>query len=622
MLKKINKPSMRTLFFIKSFFKNLLLLLLPLSIIVAYSLYSSNKETSETINIRNWNLMYQIKSQMDSLFFTVNSLGDMLTTDTTISKSIRQVFLGDDLTIYNSAPANNLSSYLSAIISSNEYSHSAFLYFDNHFGRYIATSNGLTYIKNDSNNEWLKSYKESSTDLWCEATEVPTYSATPSKEVLAIYKKLYSPYFSNPSKGVLVTLYSVEPIRDYIHNLDLYPGQIILFLQDDGTILFQSNNGDFSNILNSISDSEHKPIYQLISEFSPKTDTNYLNSEIEYNEKAYVASIISSSENGWYYLSLVPSRNLYAKSYDIILAFSIITFLSIVISIILSMLTARREYLQLLSIIETFNNADIQTYEDRKPLTAKRTDPYQVILNNIIKMFVEQNYLQVQITNKQYKMELLELRSLQQQINPHFLFNTLNTIYWEAIGFTNKPNTCSAMIFDLTKIMEYSLKNVQDQVSLSKELEYLKHYTNIQSMRYKNKFKIIWDIHENALDYSIIKMVLQPLVENSINHGIKPKETVGTIKIKVYYRQNRIKISIIDNGIGISQEKLNNIYSSFQKDNEPLEHIGLINTNRRLILFYGESAGLHISSHQGTGTIISFSIPAYSTIQKDIYQSI
>lgn len=608
MQKLLNKLSMRAVFFIKSFLKYFLLLMLPLSIIVSYSLYCSNKETSETIEIRNWNLIYQIKTQIDTLFHTVNTLGNLLSDDPTINKAIRQVYLNNDITIYNNDQTKILSSYLKGIVGSNEYSHSAYLYFDNDFNRFIATANGLSYVYNSIDNDWMKEYQNSSEDFWCKSFKISDYSSTPTKEILAVYKKLYSPYLT-ANRGVLVTYYSIDTIRNYIYNLDLYPGQIILFLQDNGTILFQSSKENFSDIWTYFSDATQNASPSSIIN-SSIADTTYSNFKISYHGTKYVASLISSSEEDYYYLSLVPTKNLYAQSHSIIFAFCILSAVCIIIGIILGMLTAGHDYNQLQAIIEIFSNADSHTSRPEKSKRTRVTDPYQVILNNIINLFIEQNYLQMQVENKQYQMQLLELRSLQQQINPHFLFNTLNAIYWEAIKFTNKPNTCSKMIFDLTEIMSYSLHNLQETVSITKELEYLRHYTNIQTIRYQNKFEIIWDIDDETKNYVIIKMILQPLVENSINHGIKSKDGFSTIKVKVYYRQNRLLISILDNGNGMPKEKVAELRQRLQLNNEPLEHIGLVNTNRRLLLMYGPQSALRIFSRSNIGTIVSFQIPA------------
>ena len=149
-MKKIKKTSISNLFFLKNFFKNFMLLMLPLSILSAYSLYRFNKETTETIEARNWNLMYQIKTQADSMFQTIDIVSSFLSESASVNRTLQDVFLNEILSSQTTKQLHLLSQYLQSIIDSNEFAHSAYLYYDNEFGRYIATSNGLSYIHNYS----------------------------------------------------------------------------------------------------------------------------------------------------------------------------------------------------------------------------------------------------------------------------------------------------------------------------------------------------------------------------------------------------------------------------------------------------------------------------------------
>lgn len=595
-MNKLKKPSIKNLFFWKSFLKNIILLMLPLSIISAYSLYRFNKDTTQTIEARNWNLMYQIKTQADSMFQTVDTISTYMSGSSSVNNTLKGIFSTDILSSKALKDANTLCQYLQSIIDSNNYSYSAYLYFDNEFGRFLATSNGLSYMRNHSIDNWIDSYIHYPSDFWIEAKKINTHSLVPDKDVICIYQKLYSPYSTNLSKGILITYYSTDSLLEYINNFNLYPGQVILFLQEDGMPLFQTTEGDFTNIWNQI-------IPNLCSEES------YQVFHTEHHGSSYVTSVIPASAEGLYYVSLVPSKNLYAQTRSLTFIFLIITTASCILSILLSMISARHEYNQIQNIIDIFSNVDDELSKSmRAPV--KNTNPYQIILHNVINLFLEQRYLKLQIENKQYQMQLLELRSLQHQINPHFLFNTLNTLYWEAIRFTNQPNTCSAIISDLSEIMAYSLTDAQNKVSISDELEYLQHYTNIQELRYNNKFEIIWDIDENALEMAIIKMVLQPLVENAIYHGIKEKDGHGIIKVKIYHQNCRILVHIMDNGMGISTTKLTELRTQLKNTSTASTHIGLLNTNRRLYLTYGNASVIRLYSRYQGGTVISFSIPA------------
>jgi len=594
-MKKIKKLSMSNMFFLKSFLKNFMLIMLPLSIISAYSLYRFNKETSETIEARNWNLMYQIKTQADSMFQTIDIISSFLSESASVNNTLQDAFLDDMLSSQTTKQLHLLSQYLQSIVDSNEFAHSAYLYYDNEFGRYIATSNGLSYIHNYSNNNWLESYKNTSKDFWYESKKISTYSLTPDKDVIAFYKKLYSPYSTTLPRGVLITYYSLDEFLEYISNFDLYQEQIILFLPQNESPLLQTSDKDFSDIW---------------SQLEPKLTSyaNYSSFTLEYAGISYVVSGIKACKDDLYYISLVPRETLFKQSQSLTIVFVSIATASCILSIILAMMSARHEYRQLKEIIDIFSDVD-NKLSLHKQSNSKIYNPYRVILRNVINLFLQQRYLKLQIDNKQYQMQLLKLQALQSQINPHFLFNTLNTIYWEAISFTKQPNTCSAMISDLSEIMAYSLTDPYEKVPISKELSYLQHYINIQQARYNQKFKVIWDIEEDVKKMSMIKMILQPLVENSIQHGIKENLEKGIIKIKIYYQNHSVKFHILDNGQGIPTVKLMALRKQLQEALEDPNQIGLLNTNRRLVLTYGKTSTIRLYSRYHTGTIVSFSIP-------------
>ena len=590
------KISTRNLFFIKSFVKTFFLIMFPIVIISAYSLYRLQENSAQAIEARNHNLLLQIMTEADSMFHTVETVSEFMSGSTSTNHSLPNIFLSEMPTSQSMKQANTLSQYLQGIIQSNEYAYSAYLYYDNPFGRYIAASPSNAYMKSYSSDRRLAALLDSSSDFRYESREISVYSSSPEKEVLAIYQKLYSPYSAELSEGVLVTYFDMSLFQEYISPISLYPEQFILFLREGQPPLFQTSELDFSD---------------LADQLLPLDDADDLSRpfHVKYKGSSYLVSLIPSSQSGLYYASLIPDRVFFRQIHSMTAAFLLIAAAACILSIFLSLLKARRECNQLQDFIDVFNDADAAV--SRGILTSsKTTDPYQVILRNIINLFLEQDYLKLQLDNKQYQIQLLELQALQHQINPHFLFNTLNTIYWEAVRLTAGPNICSNMISSLSEIISYSLTDAQKEVPLRMELEYLEHYTDIQQIRYDHKFEVIWDIDEEALDLHTLKMTLQPLVENSIYHGIKEKEGPGLIKIKVYCMPDRISIRILDNGTGIHREKLSELNRKLSSDTgKPQEHIGLFNTNRRLILAYGEPSAIRIYSRQGVGTIVSFSIP-------------
>lgn len=222
---------------------------------------------------------------------------------------------------------------------------------------------------------------------------------------------------------------------------------------------------------------------------------------------------------------------------------------------------------------------------------------------------MEDDYLKMQASEREYKMQILKMQVLQYQINPHFLHNTLNSIYWETIRMTSSENSCSVMVSDLSSVIRYSLSSPQEDVKIGEEIDYLKTYLEIMKIRYPDKFTAEFRIDPACVIYPIKKMIFQPLVENSIYHGIKEKSGGGTVCIGARFLKNSIMIYVWDNGTGIPPSKLESLQKQLSSEEIPLDHVGLISTNLRLKFAYGKDSILHIKSIEGRFTIIYFRIP-------------
>ncbi|WP_291576631.1 sensor histidine kinase [Clostridium sp. UBA4548] len=189
-----------------------------------------------------------------------------------------------------------------------------------------------------------------------------------------------------------------------------------------------------------------------------------------------------------------------------------------------------------------------------------------------------------------------EIKALQAQINPHFLFNALNTI----VSFLRfNPNKARELIVNLSNYLRYNIENTSTFVDISKELEQVKAYVEIEKARFGDKLKVSYDVDEN-INIKIPSLVIQPLVENSIKHGILEGSGSGNVKIIVKnYNSNEVLVIIEDDGVGISQHIIDNIYNGTSKENK----IGMSNVNNRLKYIYGN--GLNIE-RLSVGTKISF----------------
>lgn len=221
-----------------------------------------------------------------------------------------------------------------------------------------------------------------------------------------------------------------------------------------------------------------------------------------------------------------------------------------------------------------------------------------------------------EIRGAQIQLKEMELKVLQTQINPHFLYNTLDSIKWMAV--LHGVDDIKFMVVALGNLMRYCLDREHDIVPLKKEIENVESYLIIQKFRYGDKLSYSINIDQSVLDFNMPKLLLQPLVENAIKHGLEPKPTAGMILITGWAKdENCAVIQVEDDGMGMSKETLDKIYKSltalqsksddlFVKDGH--NSIGLENVNRRLICRFGDEYGLKVISDENYGTIIRFKI--------------
>lgn len=217
------------------------------------------------------------------------------------------------------------------------------------------------------------------------------------------------------------------------------------------------------------------------------------------------------------------------------------------------------------------------------------------------------------VSNQQklYEMELLNQKSsimaLQNQTNPHFLYNTLECI--RSIALVYKCKEISTISVSLAKIFRYSVQG-NSLVTIEEELSIIREYMNIINIRFPDKIDIEYNVDDEMLKKSCYKMIMQPIVENSVRHGIEKIPGKGKLIVDVYSEQRDICMKITDNGCGIDSKTLSDIVGRFEKsDVDVTEHIGLYNVNKRIELQYGKPYGLIIESQIGIGTSVTIRMP-------------
>lgn len=237
-----------------------------------------------------------------------------------------------------------------------------------------------------------------------------------------------------------------------------------------------------------------------------------------------------------------------------------------------------------------------------------QTDAYEIrTLSEGMEHMIDQLNRQImEVGQKQQSLRRTELALLQAQINPHFLYNTMDTIIW--LIEADKPQEAVEMVSNLSAFFRHSLSKGQDVITLQEEERHVRSYLQIQHVRYKDILEYTVDIDPAIHSCLIPKLTLQPLVENALYHGIKLKRTKGLIRIRGWQENGFVLLEVADNGIGMTPQRLEELRHSI--DNSERVGFGFSAVNQRLQLQFGRAYGLQVDSTEGEGTIVTVRIPA------------
>lgn len=207
-----------------------------------------------------------------------------------------------------------------------------------------------------------------------------------------------------------------------------------------------------------------------------------------------------------------------------------------------------------------------------------------------------------------------DIRALQYQINPHFLYNTLSSIHW--IALMSGEQKMADMVESLSDFLRFSLNKGRDFCRVEQELAHIRSYAKVQSIRFPDRFRIEILADASVMNHYMLKLLLQPLVENAITHGLRDQGTHGLIVLKIDQQGDVLHFTVEDNGRGMNDDRLMEVIAGMRSgkppaetDMEALSGYGLRNVNERLLLYYGPESSLSIISREGTGTKVTFGIP-------------
>ena len=452
----------------------------------------------------------------------------------------------------------------------------------------VIMDNNSIPLSDLSDTDWINAYRAVTSP---KGTIIPRSKNNVYPQLITIIKPIY---VADEKKGAIIMNINAQSIYNSMLYQQYKDGRLFFLVNADNKIIISSELSYFNTYPDDIG------LNTLTIESNPK------NSVYEINDKNYVVLSGDSTISDYKYISAYPLELYEHKLSTMKLQIIGILLLLMIIIFILAYVASVRSYSPLNEIISFLDNsqppADSIEEEDKNEL--------MYIINSI----------QTHINDKTKMAEILEERMkllrksqydmLQTQINPHFLYNTLETINWMAYNMSNSENPVSKSLINLASFFRNTLTSGYF-VSIENEIKYTKEYVNILALRYGDLFDIEWDIDESILSYTIIKICLQPIIENAVYHGIKQKNDKGLIKIKGLCDDNNIILIVSDDGIGIEKDALDELNKTLSETSFTNEksHIGLSNVNQRIKIIFGDSYGIHVESTVGVGTDVYVTIP-------------
>ena len=386
--------------------------------------------------------------------------------------------------------------------------------------------------------------------------------------------------------GYMDIYFDLSDIKNLLKNSKVRG--VLALLDENNNILYSSDN---EKVLNYIK--ENKTLLNK---------SNIYKNNIYKNES--LVSVRVDTQSNFKYLSIIELKDL--KIFNVkFKIFSLSLFCVIIILIITYIIISEYSFKlkRLVSYIKRIEDGDldarlnIEKEDDELDMIAIKIDH----MSESLKYNINKNYI------SEVKQKQAELSALQAQIKPHFLYNMLEVIRMCSLSKGNVD--VADMIYSLAGMFRYSTYNNGSMVSINQEIKYCKMYLDLCCKRYRGIFKYKINISEDIKEYIVPKFILQPIVENSINHGIKKDLDNNLIEINIKEKDKNLEISIDDNGLGISKENLEKINENLKKNLQKTESIGLMNINNRIKLKFGEDYGIYISSELNNGTTVKIKLP-------------
>ena len=580
---------MKRKFFLRRAFKYFLIMMVPTILLFAVFLYSAISSQERQLR---YDGQMTLEATLENCDLTLNGLtqqNDLLTGSSRMRMALSRILSNNELSYIDSAFLYSLRTTLSSMADGNPTLERIVLWLDDAPRALTSDGSGIEFLSIMTDFSWRDAY----------------LAMAPEQRI------------------------SVRKVTD--ENGRAWILMIRRMLQNQGCTVLYINPERWSRSLQTLLHRGSERLIVLNTEGEILISVTNDSRDLVFREEE-IAAALESSEGTWLpaagerflfdrkegdnfvLLCGIPRRTMTAAITELWRTFAVILLVDLAVVMILAWLTTRQLSAQMHDIIEMFDDA-MHERPVKKPDFQKHRDESDIIMDNIVYMYLKDNALRNRVEEEVLRKENAELMALQLQINPHFLYNTLQTMDFAILTGKADRQELSDVFHDLSGILKYALSSPQEPVTLADELKCLKRYVDIQRYRFGNQFVLYIEVEESLLRAQVFRMMLQPLVENSMIHGLNGLKERGYIWVRAGQKGDKLLISVTDSGTGMTEEERLKLLETIHDANA--RSIGLTNLNRRLLLRYGGESELRISSVPFEETTISFEIPYIISCDQD-----
>lgn len=562
----------------------------------------SSRSINEATTKIGSEIITKISSELNYFLESVVLLGDVVVDNQRVQEVLRMNF-GDDLALrYSTDLSTDTELYFASFLQPKI------------AGLSVLGENGGEYKSYDraflnqthSEQEWYKRIVESEQYVWFPPHRGQYANVSDGeRESFISYGKAITDKATGMATGVLLIDINERAIRQII-STELGESGYLLILDEGNNVIMSSigMEGYLTHLTENIA--------------QKKEGTFTTKMIVEYKGNSDMQSVVATYQEipitGWKVMGIIPIKQLDRWGNILLILMTALTVMIVLMAIYMAVRTSNR----FAKPIQNLRLAMSHVEEGNLDITIDLDSHYQEI-NQLARSFnimvSKVKGLMTDIYEDQRKLRKAELKALQSQINPHFLYNTFDSILW--LNRSDRKEDVETMVESLTDFFRLSLSRGKEIIPLEEEVKHLESYLMIQHIRYGDKFDYSIDVDKEALTKMVPKLVLQPLVENAIYHGIKLKKENCTISITIRSEKETV-ITIKDTGVGMSEDKVNQLNRAMKGETVPgLELYGIRNIRDRLAIFFGETANINYKSIVGEGTTVTIVFPIIS-IDTDI----